>query len=316
MQGGAVALVAPAFGGVLLSFVLNLYNFSRGEVIVIKYRDRTWKETLCISGRSAIEYLMPDLAAGMNPEGKIDSTSGTELFSEGSDSDKYMRVLDVLFNIPMLDGENRNVAMFAEQQHEPSAGLPEKVFESYVRIREKWRLPTTCIVIYTGSAPNVSTYTESCYGCEVSMKFRTYYLPEKSADELRADHHPFALVMLAGRLALDAGGDVKLREKYAEEIAEIVEERGYDKREKFFIINFAEKIFRVREPEMSDRVKEVYDMQMIPLEEYAEKVRLEHAKIDAMEKVARSLLADGMPLQQVAKHTELPVEDLQELVPN
>jgi DNA-binding transcriptional ArsR family regulator len=216
----------------------------------------------------------------------------------------------------MLDENNGNVAMFCEQQHEPTNELPERVFESYIRIREKWRQRTTCIVIYTGSSLNVNTYAESCFGCEVSIKYRTYYLPEKSAAELRADRHPFALVMLAGRLALDAGDDVKLREKYAEEIAEIMEERGYDEREKFFIINFAEKIFGVREPEISDHVKEVYKMQLLPLEEYAEKVRLEHAVIDGIEKVARKMLARGMPLLEVAEITELPVEDLQELVPH
>jgi hypothetical protein len=285
-------------------------------VIVIKRRDRAWRETLYISGRSAIEYLMPDLAADMHPTKKIDSISALELFSRGSDSDKHMRVPDVFYNIPMLDGENGNISMFVEQQHSFDTDLARKVFDAYVRIREEFRQRTTCIVIYTGSSSNVNTYVESCYGFEVAVKFRSYYLPEKKVDELRADNHPFARVMLAGRLALDAGNDTKLREKYAMEIAEIATEQGYDKIEKFTIINFAEKIFRVRDPEISDRVKEVYDMQMIPLEEYAEKVRLENARLDGIEEVARKMLADGEPLQKVAKYTELPVEDLEELIPH
>ena len=294
---------------------------ARSEVNVIaKWRDRAWKEVLCHSGKSAIEYLMPDLAAGMNPTGKISSVSGKELFSEGSDSDKHMRIPDVFYDIPMLDGESGNVAMFAEQQHEPETDLPKKVFDVYVRVREKYRRPTTCIVIYTGDSPNVNTYTETCFGCEVSMKFRTYYLPEKNADELRADAHPFARVMLAGRLALDAGDNIKLREKYAEEIAETTARQSYDEHKQFFILDFAKKIFRVSAPEISEKVKEVYKMQMIPLEEYARQVSLENAREEgaeaAMMDVARSLLEDGMPLQKVAKHTRLPIEELQQLQPH
>ena len=87
--------------------------------VIAKWRDRAWKEVLCHSGKSAIEYLMPDLAADMNPAGKINSVSGKELFSEGSDSDRYMRIPDVFYNISMLDGESGNVAMFAEQEVRP-----------------------------------------------------------------------------------------------------------------------------------------------------------------------------------------------------
>ena len=170
--------------------IWGIICFTVGEVIVIKWRDTAWKEALCDGAQSAIEYLMPDLAADMDPTREICGIPGIELFSEGADSDKGMRELDVFFSIPMLDGETGNVALFVEQQHEPNASLPERVFETYIRLREKWRLRTTCIVVYTGSAPNVNTYAESAYGCEISMKYRTYYLPEKSADELRADNHP------------------------------------------------------------------------------------------------------------------------------
>jgi hypothetical protein len=284
-----------------------------------KWRDRAWKEILCHSGQSAIEYLMPDLAADMDPTGKINSTSGEELFSEGSVSDKYMRVPDAFFNIPMLHGESENVAFFAEQQHEPSADLPRKVFDVFVRVLEKRRQPTTCIVIYTGKdSSNVNTYVESCYGFKVTAEFRTYYLPEKDADELGADSRPFARIMQASRLALAAGDSIKLREKYAVEIVEATAKQGYDDKNKFFILNFAKKIFQVSAPEISESVKEVFDVQMIPLEEYAQKVSLENAREEGGEekalKIARSMLADGKPLHEVAKYTELPVEDLQDLM--
>jgi hypothetical protein len=193
-----------------------------------KWRDRAWKFILCGDAESAIEFLMPDLAADMDRTKEISSVTGMELFSEASDSDRFMRENDVFYNVPMQDGVVRNVAMFTEQHHGPAEDIGERVFQTYIRIREKWRLPTTCIVLFTGSAPNVNTYVEGCYGFKVSVEFRSYYLPEKSAEELRANSHPFARIMQAARLSFLAKGKPKLREKYAEEVLKTTAEQGYD----------------------------------------------------------------------------------------
>ena len=281
-----------------------------------KWRDTAWKEILSDIPHSAVEYLMPDLAARMDTTAEIKGIPGAELFSKATVTDKGMREPDIFFNVPMLDGESGNVALFIEQQHELDSDLPRKVFDLYIRIREKWQQPTTCIVIYTGSSPNVSTYVESCFGCEVSIKFRTYYLPEKSADELRADDHPFARVMLAARLALDAGGNVKLREQYAAEIAEITAANE----RKMFILDFARRILQLDDAEISEHVKGEYRMQTVTLEEYRKQIKLQNAREEAIEekalKMARLMLADGKSLQEVAKYTGLPVEDLQKLRPH
>ena len=281
-----------------------------------KWRDSAWKEVISDCPRSAIEFLMPDLAADMaddmKPVRKLDGISGRELHSKGTDSDRGMLVNDLFFNIPMLDGECGNIAFFIEQMHEKSDELPRRVFDTFVRLREKLRLRTTCLVIFTGSSPNMNTYVETCYGCEVTMKYRTYYLPEKSADELRADKRPFAPVMLAGRLALDAGDDIKLREKYAAEIHATTPKSE----ERMFIIDFARRIFKVDDPEISKELKEVYELETMPLEEYRKQIRLDNARIETLEEVAISLLEDGMPLQQVAKHTRLPIEELQKMKPH
>ena len=61
------------------------------EVIVIKWRDTAWKDVICDIPQSAIEYLMPDLAADMDPAGEIRGIPGMELFAEGTDTDEGMR---------------------------------------------------------------------------------------------------------------------------------------------------------------------------------------------------------------------------------
>ena len=68
----------------------------------------------------------------------------------------------------------------------------------------------------------------------------------------------------------------------------------------------------------------VYRMQTIPLEEYRKRIRLQGAREEGieeglkkgLEKTARLMLADGKPLQEIAKYTGLPTERLQQLQPH
>ena len=282
------------------------------------WRDRAWKEVLCDGAQSAIEYFMPDLASDMDTTKEIKGIPGVELHSDGSDSNEHMRITDVFFDIPMRDGKSESLALFVEQQHEKHDEFPLRMFETYIRLREKQRTRTTGFVIYTGNAPNVETYTESCYGFEVSVRFRTFHLPSKSAEELRKDNRAFGRVILAGRLSLDAGDDLELREKYAMEILNMALEQVNDKEKRLLILEFSRRIFRLKDPRISDRVKEEYRMQTIPLREYREQVKLENAKEEGKEEgkkesrfeVARSMLADGLPSESIKKYTGLGEKEL------
>jgi hypothetical protein len=287
-----------------------------------KWRDRAWKEVLCDGARSAIEYFMPDLAADMDPSKELNSIPGMELFSQGSNSDKGMRVLDLFFDVPMLDGENGNLALFTEQQHENDEEFARRMFDTYIRLREKRRVRTTGFAIYTGNSEDVSTYFESCYGFEVSVKFRTFHISSKSINELESDKRPFGRVVLASRLSLEAGDSPELREKYAREILNSTGEQDYNKEERLFILEFSRRIFRVNDPQISQELKEVYEMQTVPLREYSQQVKIGIAKEEGKEEgreegkeekafeVARSMLADGLSSETVRKYTGLGEKEI------
>ena len=111
-----------------------------------------------------------------------------------------------------------------------------------------------------------------------------------------------------------------MREKYAREILNTTTAQSYDKGEKFSILKFARRIFQLSKPEISQDLKGEYDMQMTPLKEYARMVELQSEREEGREEgkveIVRSMLSDGLSLQQVAKISGWPVEDLQKLRPN
>jgi hypothetical protein len=184
-----------------------------------KWRDVAWKRAIADGAKDAIDYFMPDLASRMDPSREVTGITGMELPKKNSDSDKGMLVSDVFLNVPVTEGEDWDVACLVEQQHEPDKDFIDRVFDSWVRLRASRPAGrTTAFALYTGNSKNVNFYTETCFGFEASIKFRTFHLPSHSLEQLREDRRPFARVMYAGRLSFGTENDIALRATYALEI--------------------------------------------------------------------------------------------------
>ncbi|MDR1580815.1 MAG: hypothetical protein LBS35_10705 [Synergistaceae bacterium] len=283
-----------------------------------KWRDVAWKRAIADGAGDAIAYFMPDLASDMDTAREVTGITGMELPVKDSGSDKDMRVSDVFLNVPVKGGEDWHVACLAEQQDAHDNCFAARVFDSVVRLRASRPAGrVTGFAIYTGDSKDVNLYTETCYGLELSLKFRTFHLPSYSVGELREDKRPFARVMYAGRLSLGTEDDLLLREKYAVEILNTTDEQIYDRRQRKFILEFADRIFWLNDPQMNQKVREAYKMQTIPLSEYVQEIAKEEGIIEGMEKgmekgmeekafeVARSMISDGLPAETIRKYTGL-----------
>ncbi|GHV46593.1 hypothetical protein FACS1894204_08520 [Synergistales bacterium] len=275
-----------------------------------KWRDTAWKQAIVDGAKDAIGYFMPDLASDMDASREVTGITGMELPRAGSDSDKGMLVSDVFLNVPVVGKEDWSVACLVEQQDEHEENFALRIFDSWVRLRaQRPTGRTTGFAIYTGDAKNVNSYSESCYGFEASIKFRTFHVPSYKVEELRNDKRPFARIMYASRLSLESGDDVLLREKYAWELLNATSEQEYDKRQRKFILEFADRVFWVKGSGISEELKEAYKMQTISLEEYSKKISEEAAKMEGKEEgkfeVARSMLADNLPVETIKKYTGL-----------
>jgi hypothetical protein len=279
-----------------------------------KWRDIAWKQALVDGAREAIEYFMPDLASDTDKSREITGITWIELPIAGSDSVKGMQVPDVFLNVPVIGGKDWNVACLAEQQHEHESGFADRMFNSLIRLMaSRPDGMVTGFAIYTGDSKNVNSYTRSCYGLEMMIKFRAFHLPSYSIGELREDCRPFARVMYAGRLSLESGNDIAMREKHARELLDMTGERDYDKRQKKFILDFANRIFWLDGPGISQELKEAFEMEIITLEEYSKRLAKEVAVEEKAFEIARNLLNMGLPAEQVAHGTGLSIEEIGDL---
>jgi hypothetical protein len=274
-----------------------------------KWIDRSWRDILTENVDDAILFFMPDLAADRD-YGKKPQLVPTELPAIGTDSDKGSRNTDVGLSIPLKTGTDQRVAFHIEQQHAKDPDFALRMFQSYYRMSDRLRIPVTSLAIFTGTYKPINEYNASCYGTELNFRYNAYYVANADVEALKRDERVFALVVLAARRMLEAGENLADRGKYSLELLNLTRERGYDLQKAMEIQRFIYRILRISDNKIDPSVREVWRMQLIPIDEAIREIRIRDAKEEGMEQgiekgmekgmekgkfeVARSMLAEGL----------------------
>jgi hypothetical protein len=111
---------------------------------------------------------------------------------------------------------------------------------------------------------------------------------------------------------------VALREKYARELLNMADEMSYDNSQRKYILEFSERIFRLKDPKMSDELREAYNMKTVPLKELSNALSKEEGiligeekgKIEGKFEVARKMLARKMSVGDIVDITGLNERDI------
>ncbi|MDR1978289.1 MAG: hypothetical protein LBQ42_06115 [Synergistaceae bacterium] len=283
--------------------------------------DEAWKDMLIQEIDDAIEFFMPALAADR------DYTKRVELMSEdmpglAADTDKGGKVADLCLSVYLSGSGIQRVTLVLEQQHESDSEFARRIYTEFYRASDRLAYPVTSLAIFTGRKWHAGPYEYECYGTRLYFDYNIFRVAEVDIEALRRDERPFAVVVLAAALMLEAGDDPNYREKYARELLGLMMERNYEKRKKKAILNFVRRVFRLQDDDISQSVKEEWRMKAIPIEEAAQEVWIRHATEEGIERgreegreegmetqkveVARSMRADGLPIETIKKYTGLP----------
>jgi hypothetical protein len=294
--------------------------------------DEAWNDILIQCADDAIAFFMPRLAADR------DYSKAAELLSEDmpllkAETNKGKRFVDVCFSVHMSGGGVQRAALIVEQQHRNDPDFARRVYTTFYRASDRLLYPVTSLAILTGRGWSARPYEYECYGTKLYFEYNIYSVAEADIDALRRDERPFAVVVLAAALMLEAGGDPNDREKYARELLGLMMERNYDKHTRKMFFNFVRRVFRIQDDDMSPEIKEEWNMRAIPVQEAArlitmrqerEEARergleegLEKGKAEGMEKgrlsVARLMRSDGLPIETIKKYTGLSESEILQL---
>ncbi|GHV45538.1 hypothetical protein FACS1894204_04930 [Synergistales bacterium] len=282
-----------------------------------KWIDQSWKDVLAENLDDAISFFMPDLAADRDYSEKITMLdSALPVIDSGTDKGK--RDMDVCLKIPLSGGKSQCVTLCIEQQHKPDESFSLRVFQEYYRALDKFRVPVTSLAIFTGNIKAVDIHSSSCYGSSLNFRYNVYHVLSADIEELRQDKRVFALVVLAARRMLDAGGnagDPIKRGKYSLELLDLTRERGYDNEKTRSLLKFIGHILRVNDEKIDSKVRETWKMRWVPIDEVVRDIHIRDAREEGEERgkkeMARNLLSNGVPPDIIAKSSGLSMNDIQ-----
>ena len=281
-----------------------------------KWIDAMWKSILLDCVEDAILFFLPELAEARDTSQPIGFAQ--EELAKIDGGGQGARVVDVAFVVPLPGGREHRVVCIIEQQHERDADFGRRMFVEYYRMSDRMEIPVTSPAIFTGRAQSAARYDTGCFGTRLAFEYNSCAVAAADIEALKADKRVFAMVILAAKRMLDAGGDPRKRAEYARELLGIMRERDYSREKKRNILGFVEQALRLADEDIDMETKEEWNMITIPVKEAAEQFRLHNAFEEGMEKglqkgkaeMAQSLVAAGVPAEVIAKSAGLSLDEV------
>jgi hypothetical protein len=276
--------------------------------------DFAWKDVLSLCIEDAIEFFLPGLARKRDFSRKIEKI-GDSFPRIGAESDKGMRISDLAFSVPVIDGTIRKLGLFTESQHRDDESFEARMFQTFYRMMDNLKEQITALAIFTGDAKDRNEYRYTDYdNLLLLFRYNTYHILSQTIENLRRDERKFAPVILAARMMLEAKGVPGKRENYALELLKILRERGYDIERKRNIIKFVRRILRLAKNDINPEIRRKFVVTTIPMDEVKREIYIRDAKEERSFEIAKSLLDDGISAEVVSKNTGLDLEDVLGLI--
>lgn len=166
--------------------------------------------------KSVIEHLFDDLLRFFfdNADEIFDFSKGFEFLEQELDQidppknngeQHTRRYVDKLIKVYKKDGTEEFILIHIEAQGYKDANFPQRMYQYYARIWDKYLRPITALAIYTDSHPNYepNTYTQHCLGTTLQYTYNTYKVLTQPEEALLRSNNPFAIVILAIKASLN-----------------------------------------------------------------------------------------------------------------
>ena len=225
------------------------------------------------------------------------------------DEKKDTRFADKLVKVFHRDGEEEWVLLHIEIQGDTSERLefPERMYEYFYRIRDRYRKPVSAVAIFTGQDGKdmPCCYTYEYRGTQLTYKYPTLSILDFSDEELDKSANPFAQVVLAAKTSL-------LEHKIPEDdllelkllIANRLLKKGFGKVKTLAILNFLRNYVLFDNPEMNRK----FDQQLKLDKTYSLMNTVEYIRMEAKEET------QNIVIKNLITTTELSDEKIASVV--
>ena len=214
-------------------------------------KDTLWKGIIEDLAEEFIQYFFPDLIPSIDWTHPI-SALDKELEQLFPDNGSKKRHADKLLKITLKDGSENWVLIHAEAQGYNDSKFPERMFQTFYRLFDRYTKRITTLVIYTNKDKNYH-FQEYCYqfmGTELTYTFKTFSLVDYPPVLLQKSENVFAIILEAAWYDLyhkQKTDEERLTEKFI--LARRLLAMGYTKRKLRRILDFIKYYVKLQQPE-------------------------------------------------------------------
>ncbi|GHV31312.1 hypothetical protein FACS1894167_13490 [Synergistales bacterium] len=246
-------------------------------------------------------------------------------------SDKKIRknphYADLLVKVPLKNGDERRVLLHVEAQQSHKGGdLPERMNHYRSLIYAHHREEPVALAIATGIRPKkeANYYSHCHFGTELIYKYNNLVLSELDDDVLLSSDNPIDIVLYAAKFAIGKNEE-RRKFNFLRKSVELLNERGWSEEDKRDLLLFTTTIVNIKDEEILTEYKKILlqyakegkamYISLLTKDETAEAEQrgMEQGMEKGKLEIARNLLANGVPLDLIAKSSGLPTEKIQAL---
>jgi len=239
---------------------------------------------------------------------------------------------DLVFEIPLKNGDNAWILFHCEAQHGYGGGnLAERMYHYKSLIYAHYRRNPVALAIITGARrENERFYAHFHFGTRVVYEYNNLVLADLDDGELQASGNPIDLALYAAKCALKAKEELQ-KYTYLRTLLDLLAERGWSKKDKEDLLLFLERVIDLKDKELEKQYTEYRDqlckegkIVYIPLgeRELAKEIEqrgialgIEKGKEEMAREMAKILLIRGdYSPEVISEIAGLPVERVRTLI--
>lgn len=242
------------------------------------------------------------------------------------DNDTYApRYVDKLVRVFLPNGEDEWILVHIEVQAQPDKNFAKRMFQYFYRILDKYNKPICAFAILADTNINFRPdhYEDSYNGTSVLYKYNVFKILDQNDEKLQADNNPFAIAVLTAKLALSSRqiNEEQLFDK-ASDLAKRLLNKKIPKDKIRNLMTFLRHYIRFENQDLITK----FDQEIAILTERSTNMGIEEFLLDRAKKegmsegenkkataIAIEMKKDGIPHEQIAKFTGLPMAEIEKL---
>ncbi|MDX2239387.1 MAG: hypothetical protein NW224_01775 [Leptolyngbyaceae cyanobacterium bins.302] len=285
--------------------------------------DSPWKEILEAYFQDFMQFFFPQIHDDIDWSRGYDFLD-QELRQVVRDAELGKRLLDKLVKVWKLSGEETWVLAHIEIQNQEESHFSDRMFVYYYRLRDRYQQPLASLAILGDERATwrPQPFEEELWGCEATFRFPMIKLLDYESRwaELETSQNPFAIAVMAHLKTKETRQDAQARKEWKFRLTRRLYEQGYERQDILNLFRFLDWLM-----ELPESLKQAFwtDLEQyererqMPYVTSIEQIGIQKGREEGREEERRSLalkmLQENIPLETIARITELTIAQLQQL---